>query len=165
MFDQRFRDSYSVATTTPDSPTPAWMASASTLVELAEKVGIDPDGLVAQVETFNADAAQGRDSQFGRGETVYDRYRGDATVQPHRNLRPLGEGPYYAVQLHFGCLGTKGGPATDEHGQVRSVNGGLIRGLYACGNVAASPFGPGYPGAGATLAAGMVFGYRAGLAL
>ena len=162
VFDQRFRDSYSVATTTPDNPTPAWMASASTLVELAEKVGIDRDGLVAQVETFNAYAAQGRDSQFGRGETVYDRYRGDATVKPHRNLRPLGEGPYYAVQLHFGALGTKGGPATDEHGQVRSVNGGLIRGLYACGNVAASPFGPGYPGAGATLAAGMVFGYRAG---
>lgn len=165
VFDQRFRESYSVATTTPDSPTPAWMVTAPTLTELAGKVGIDPDGLVAQVETFNADAAQGRDSQFGRGETVYDRYRGDARVQPHRNLRPLGEGPFYAVQLHLGCLGTKGGPATDEHGQVRSANGDLIRGLYACGNVAASPFGAGYPGAGATLSVGMTFGYRAARAL
>src|SRR5690606_23164861 len=113
----------------------------------------------------NAAAAQGRDPRFGRGETVYDRYRGDASVTPNRNLRPLGDGPYYAVQLYLGCLGTKGGPATDEHGQVRSAAGGLIGGLYACGNVAASPFGPGYPGAGATLGAAMTFGYLIGNAV
>jgi succinate dehydrogenase/fumarate reductase flavoprotein subunit len=165
VFDQRFRESYSIATTTPDGPTPAWMATAPTLAELAQRVGIDAAGLQAQVESFNADAALGRDPQFGRGDTVYDRYRGDAKVQPHRNLRPLGDGPYCAVQLYLGCLGTKGGPATDEHAQVRSATGGLIRGLYACGNVAASPFGPGYPGAGATLGSGMTFGYLAGNAL
>lgn len=165
VFDAQFRGSYSVATVTPDAPTPGWMAQADTLPELAALVGIDPDGLADQVGSFNRDAAAGRDPQFHRGESVYDRYRGDPAVTPHRNLRPLGDGPYYAVQLRLGCLGTKGGPVTNEDGQVLDVAGDPIAGLYACGNVAASPFGPGYPGAGATLAAGMTFGYLAGTAL
>lgn len=159
VFDQRFRDSYSVATVTPDGPTPKWMSTAPTLGELAALVGINADGLERQVAEFNADAAQGRDPRFHRGETVYDTYRGDATVTPHRNLRPLEDGPYYAVPLILGCLGTKGGPRTDEAGRVLDTHDRPIPGLVACGNVAASPFGPGYPGAGATLAAGMTFGY------
>ncbi|MFY1638040.1 FAD-dependent oxidoreductase [Solwaraspora sp. WMMB335] len=165
VFDDRFRSSYSVATVTPDSPTPGWMATAPTLRELADTVGIDPDGLREQVAEFNRHAEHGQDPRFGRGTTVYDRYRGDPSVTPHRNLRPLGAGPYYAVRLHLGCLGTKGGPLCDEHGQVQGVDGAPITGLYACGNVAASPFGPGYPGAGATLAAGMTYGFLSGRAL
>ncbi|MFV2020155.1 FAD-dependent oxidoreductase [Micromonospora sp. LOL_023] len=165
VFDDRFRSSYSVATATPDAPTPGWMATAPSLAELAAEVGIDPAGLADQVAEFNRHAEQGQDPQFGRGATAYDRYRGDPTVTPHRNLRPLGAGPYYAVRLHLGCLGTKGGPVCDEHGQVRDVAGDLIAGLYACGNVAASPFGPGYPGAGATLAAGMTYGFLSGRSL
>jgi predicted oxidoreductase len=73
--------------------------------------------------------------------------------------------PYYAVELRLGCLGTKGGPLTDEAGQVLDLDGEPLPGLYACGNAAASVFGPGYPGAGATLAAGMTFGYLIGHAL
>jgi 3-oxosteroid 1-dehydrogenase len=162
VFDQRFRDAYSVATVTPDAPTPAWMARAGSLDGLATAAGIDPDGLVQQVAEYNADAARGVDPVFHRGETVYDQYRGDPRVTPHRNLRPLEDGPYYAVPLYLGCLGTKGGPVTDADGAVLDVHGARIPGLFACGNVAASAFGPGYPGAGATLAAGMTFGYLIG---
>jgi 3-oxosteroid 1-dehydrogenase len=165
VFDQRFRDSYSVATCTPDAPTPRWMTTSPTLRELAAAVGIDADGLERQVAEFNVDAADGRDPRFHRGETVYDTYRGDPTVTPHRNLRPLEGGPYYAVPLILGCLGTKGGPVTDEHGRVLDTHDRPIPGLVACGNVAASPFGPGYPGAGATLGAGMTFGYLGAHAL
>jgi hypothetical protein len=165
VFDQRFRDSYSVATCTPDAPTPRWMATAPTLRELADAVGIEADGLEHQVTEFNADAAQGLDPHFHRGETVYDTYRGDPTVTPHRNLRPLEDGPYYAVPLILGCLGTKGGPVTDARGRVLDTHDRPIPGLVACGNVAASPFGPGYPGAGATLGAGMAFGYLGAHAL
>lgn len=165
VFDERFRQSYSITTVTPDSPTPKWIAHAETLKDLAEIVGIDADGLERQVTEFNAHAAQGHDPEFNRGASAYDRYRGDPRVSPHRNLRPLESGPYYAVQLHFGCLGTKGGPVTDHNGQVVDANGARIEGLYACGNVAASVFGPGYPGAGATLAAAMTFGYLIGNAL
>ncbi|GIH72421.1 FAD-dependent oxidoreductase [Sphaerimonospora thailandensis] len=165
VFDERFRKSYSVATCTPDSPTPNWMATASTLAELARTVGIDPDGLEHQVREFNSHAVRGEDPEFHRGESVYDTYRGDARVIPNRTLRPLEEGPYYAVPLLLGCLGTKGGPLTDASGQVIDIWGTPIPGLFACGNVAASAFGTGYPGAGATLAAGMTFGYLAGQAL
>lgn len=165
IFDERFRQSYSITTVTPDSPTPRWISHAPTLTELARTVGIDADGLEEQVSAFNVHAAQGKDPEFHRGTSAYDLYRGDRRVSPHRNLRPLESGPYYAVQLHFGCLGTKGGPVTDDRGQVLDVNGGRIAGLYACGNVAASVFGPGYPGAGATLAAAMTFGFLIGNAL
>jgi succinate dehydrogenase/fumarate reductase flavoprotein subunit len=164
IFDQRFRDSYSVATVTPDAPTPSWMLTAATITDLAAVAGIDGAGLAAQVAEYNFAAGKGTDPAFHRGETVYDRYRGDARVTPHRNLRPLEDGPYYAVPLHLGCLGTKGGPVTNVDGAVLDVNGEPIGGLYACGNVAASVFGPGYPGAGATLGAGMTFGYLSGLA-
>jgi len=165
VFDDRFRKSYSVATVTPDTPTPAWMFTAPTLEELAAKVGIDVEGLVDQIARYNKHAAQGVDPEFHRGESVYDTYRGDARVQPHRNLRPLEDGPYYAVEVQLGALGTKGGPRTDATGNVQRAGGGAIKGLYACGNVAASPFGPGYPGAGATLAAGMTYGYLSAKAL
>jgi succinate dehydrogenase/fumarate reductase flavoprotein subunit len=164
VFDQRFRDAYSVATVTPDAPTPAWIVQADTLADLAKAAGIDPDGLVTQVAEYNEHAVRGEDPVFHRGETVYDRYRGDPRVTPHRNLRPLEDGPYYAVPLYLGCLGTKGGPVTDADGAVLDVRGTPIPGLFACGNVAASVFGPGYPGAGATLAAGMTFGYLIGKA-
>ncbi len=149
---------------TPDAPTPHWMTKADSLVELADVVGIDAAGLESQVRVFNEHAAQGRDPEFHRGESVYDTYRGDPT-QPHRNLRPLEDGPYYAVPLILGCLGTKGGPVTDAQGRVLDTHDRPIPGLVACGNVAASPFGPGYPGAGATLASGMTFGYLGATAL
>ena len=55
-----------------------------------------------------------------------------------------------------GTIGTKGGPRTDVHGRVLHVSGQPIAGLYAAGNVAASIFGPGYPGAGGTMARGVV---------
>jgi succinate dehydrogenase/fumarate reductase flavoprotein subunit len=165
VFDAKYRASYSVGTLTPDAPKPAWVHEAATLAELAEVVGIDRDGLLDQVETFNANAADGVDPEFHRGESVYDRYRGDKNNQPHRNLGPLGDGPYYAVELHFGCIGTKGGPEVDLDGRVQSSAGGPIPGLFACGNVASSTFGPGYPGAGATLGAGMTLGYLIGQAV
>lgn len=165
VFDERFRRSYSVATCTPDAPTPTWMATAPTITELAKAVGIDPGGLEDQVRDYNVHAAHGQDPDFHRGESIYDTYRGDAKVTPHRNLRPLEDGPYYAVPLLLGCLGTKGGPLTGPSGEVLDVWGEPIPGLYACGNVAASAFGTGYPGAGATLAAGMTFGYLAGRSL
>lgn len=166
IFDQRFRDSYSVATVTPDAFTPAWITQADTFEELADKVGIDKDGFVDQIARYNEYAATGKDPEFHRGESAYDTYRGDARVTPHRNLRPLEDGPYYAVEIRLGALGTKGGPVTDVNGNVVRADGkGTIRGLYAAGNVAASWFGAGYPGAGATLGAGMVSGYLSAKAL
>jgi succinate dehydrogenase/fumarate reductase flavoprotein subunit len=70
--------------------------------------------------------------------------------------------PFYAVEIHPGALGTNGGPRVTADGQVRSLRGGIIEGLYAAGNTAASWFGWAYPSGGATIGQGMVVGYRAG---
>jgi 3-oxosteroid 1-dehydrogenase len=69
------------------------------------------------------------------------------------------------VQLYLGCIGTKGGPIVDTNGQVLDADERPMPGLYACGNVSASVFGPAYPGAGATLGAGMTIGYAIGQAV
>ncbi len=163
IFDAQFRASYAIATVTPDAPTPSWIAQAPTLSELADRIGIDAEGLEAQVARFNENAIGGTDPDFGRGNTEYDRYRGDNRIGlPNPNLRPLDQPPFYATELRLGVLGTKGGPAIDERGRVIHVDGHLIPGLYACGNVAGSMFGPGYPGAGTPLASGMTIGMLAG---
>jgi 3-oxosteroid 1-dehydrogenase len=133
--------------------------SADTLDELAVKIGIAPERLKATVTRFNGFAKSGVDEDFGRGRTVYDNYYGDPTVKPNPNLGTLEKGPFTAVQLVPGDLGTKGGLLTDEHGAVTGVSG-----LYAAGNTTASVMGRTYPGPGSTIAPAVVFGYRAGRA-
>jgi len=143
---------------------PQWMASGETLEELAKKVGIDPAGFVATVERFNANAEAGSDPDFRRGESANDLWWGEPAYrgQKRATLGPVGKGPYYAVEVKSGCLGTKGGPQTDVDARVLDVDGAVIPGLYAAGNVMASPMGMTYGGAGGTLGPGMVFGFRAG---
>jgi 3-oxosteroid 1-dehydrogenase len=58
-------------------------------------------------------------------------------------------------------LGTCGGLKADERARVLREDGGVIAGLYAIGNSAANAFGATYPGAGATIAQGLVYGYIA----
>ena len=77
-------------------------------------------------------------------------------------LGPLDTPPFYAVRVHSGALGTKGGPRTDGDGRVLDVDGHPIAGLYAAGNVMGSVMGMTYGGAGGTLGPAMVFGYLAG---
>jgi len=82
--------------------------------------------------------------------------------EPSATLGPIDTGPFYAVEVNAGALGTKGGPRTNGTGQVLDVDGMPIGGLYAAGNVMASSMGMTYGGGGGTLAPGMVFGYLAG---
>lgn len=145
---------------------PQWIPRGDTLEDLAVRAGIDPAGLVATVARFN-DHAGGEtphDPDFRRGESANDLWWGDPAFRGDRRatLGPLGPGPYYAVEVKSGALGTKGGPQTDRDACVLDVDGAPIAGLYAAGNVMASPMGMTYGGAGGTLGPGMVFGYRAG---
>ncbi|GGO67018.1 FAD-dependent oxidoreductase [Nonomuraea cavernae] len=131
------------------------------LKALAAKIGIDPERLAATVERFNGFARTGVDEDFGRGRTVYDNYYGDPRVKPNPNLGALERGPFRAVRIHPGDLGTKGGLLTDEHARVLREDGSVIPGLYAAGNTTASVMGRTYPGPGSTIAPAVVFGYRA----
>jgi 3-oxosteroid 1-dehydrogenase len=157
IFDAAYRSSYRIGPLGRRDPDPTWLAKADTPAALADSIGVPPAALEQTVERFNAHAARGEDPDFGRGSFPYDRFIG--------KLGPLGDGPYYALELLPGALATKGGPRTDADGRVISIRDGEpIPGLYAAGNVAASLFGFAYPGAGGTLGPILTFGLRAGAA-
>ncbi|MNH10593.1 3-oxosteroid 1-dehydrogenase [compost metagenome] len=134
---------------------------ADSLAALAAQIGVDRAGLEQTVQKMNAYARSGVDADFGRGGNVFDRYYGDSNVKPNPCLAPLSKGPYYAMRLDAGDIGTKGGLLTNEHAQVVSQDGEVIPGLYAIGNCSASVMGTSYPGAGGTLGPAMTFGYIA----
>lgn len=137
--------------------------TAPTLEALAGKLAMDPQVLAATVARFNGFCATGVDEDFGRGRTAYDNYYGDPGVKPNPNLGPLEKGPFHAVKIVPGDLGTKGGLLTDEHARVIDTDGNVIEGLYAAGNTTASVMGRTYPGAGSTIGPATVFGYLGGI--
>lgn len=165
IFDQEYRNSYVFAASVyPRMPIPqAWIDAglahvAESAAELATKVGLPVDDFIATGNRFNELAEAGKDTDFGRGDSAYDRYYGDPTVTPP-NLRPLTKGgKLYAVKMVMGDLGTCGGLRADENARVLREDGSAINGLYAIGNTAANVFGDRYPGAGATIGQGLVFG-------
>lgn len=137
------------------------LVSGRTIAELAGRLGLDPPTLEATVARFNAQADAGVDADFHRGETAYDRLFGDPRVSPNPTLMAIRRAPYFAVRIYPGDIGTNGGLRTDAHGAVLDGSGIAIAGLYATGNVAASPMARSYPGGGATLGPAMTFGYLA----
>jgi len=165
IIDQRYKDKYHTFGVAPGGPTPSFMMQADTLEELADKAGIDPQGLAATVDRFNAMVRNGHDDDFNRGDNTYDNFYmwGDAAFDPpYRTLGLIDQGPYYAVKMESGALGTAGGPKTNADAQVLDWNDEPIPGLYAAGNAMAAVLGEAYGGAGGTLGPGMTFGYIAG---
>jgi 3-oxosteroid 1-dehydrogenase len=171
VFDQRYRDRYVFAGLPPGRALPRrWYAAGSVvraddLAGLAQAAGVAADGLAKTVTRFNEFAAAGRDEEFGRGESAYDRYYGDPRCRPNPNLAPLARPPFYAVKIVPGDLGTKGGLRTDSRARVLREDGTPIPGLYAAGNASASVMGHSYAGAGATIGPAMTFGYIAARAM
>ena len=151
----------------PGGITPSkWLSSgyvkkADTIEELASKCGIEQAGLVATVEHFNANAVNGVDPDFHKGERAYDRYYGDPRVKPNPCVAPVAKPPFYAIALYPGDVGTCGGLLTDEHARVVDEDRRVIDGLYAAGNCTASVMGRTYPGAGASIGASFAFGWIA----
>ena len=162
ILDSQYRSKYPVLTVMPSDPDPDWLPKADTLEGLAAALGIDASGLVATVERFNTMAAGGRDEEFHRGETTYERWLGDPAAT-HPNLGTIERGPFYALPIHVASSGTKGGPRTNARGEVLDVRGRVIEGLYAAGNAMAGISGPGYFGGGGTIGLGMTWGYICGI--
>lgn len=142
-----------------------YLLRGNTVAELAGRIGVKPAVLEATVKEFNANAQRGDDPEFGKGSKAYNRYQGDALVTPNPCLAPLETGPYYAIKLVVGDIGTFAGLQTDAKTRVLNGAGQPIKGLYAVGNDAASIMGGNYPGAGITLGPALTFGYVAGLQL
>jgi|TARA_B110000305_G_scaffold228516_1_gene278388 3-oxosteroid 1-dehydrogenase len=140
--------------------TPSFLSKGDTLEDLAEVVGIDAQGLLATQLKVNEYAITGKDIDLKRGDTVYDRYYGDPSVEPNPCLAPLDKGPYYCMVLYPGEMGTAGGLVIDTKARVLKPDGSPIPGLYACGNTSTALL-PTYPGPGSTLGPAMTFGYLA----
>ncbi|MFT4212416.1 MAG: FAD-binding protein [Microbacterium sp.] len=132
--------------------------TAPTLDELAAKIGVDRAVFAAEIARFNGFAVTGRDQDFHRGDSAYDRYYGDPTIHPNNNLAPIERGPFTAYEVVIGDLGTKGGVVTDEHARALRADGSVIDGLYSAGNNSAAVMGHTYPGPGSTIGPASVFG-------
>jgi 3-oxosteroid 1-dehydrogenase len=166
IMDQRARQRYTFAAVAPYQPLPkSWfsigtMFVSQTIEGLAAKIGVEPAALASTIERFNEAARSGRDEEFKRGDSAYDRYYGDPTL-PNPCLNELVKPPFYAARLVPGDLGTKGGLLTDEQSRVIREDGSIIEGLYAVGNTSASVMGNEYAGAGATIGPSITFGWVA----
>ena len=167
VMDQRYRNRYLFAGLSPRQPFPGrWykfgtVRKASSLAELAAEIDVPADALEETVRRFNGFAESGIDEDFHRGESAYDRYYADPRVKPNPSLHSIDRGPFYAVKIVPGDLGTKGGIVTDERARALRPDGSVIEGLYAAGNCSSAVMGRTYAGPGATIGPAMTFGYLA----
>ncbi|WP_185804553.1 FAD-dependent oxidoreductase [Pontivivens nitratireducens] len=139
-----------------------YLKSARTIQELARTIGVDTAALEQTVRDYNGPAARGEDPEYGRGSTAFNRYLGDPERKPNPNVGPIEAGPYYALEIVMGDLGTFDGLATSVEGQVLDRDGIPIPNLFAVGNDRRSVMGGAYPGAGITLGPAITFGYLTG---
>lgn len=102
---------------------------ADSLEELAEQTGIDPDGLKATVEEYNAYCEKGFDPIFNK---------------PNKYLRPIKSPKYYAGRNVPGAYGSLGGIKINHKTEVISKKWKPISGLYAAGTDACSIYGDTY---------------------
>lgn len=166
VMDSRQRKFYPWGTAMPGQIPQQWLDSgymikADSLDELASKCSIDRKGLAATVARFNGFCQSGVDEDFGRGSRAFDRCHGDPTIKPNPNIGSIEEGPFYAVRMYPGDVGTAGGLVTDEYARVLKEDGSTLEGLYATGNSTAGVTGRCYPGAGTSIAASFTFAYIA----
>ncbi|HKT57473.1 MAG TPA: FAD-dependent tricarballylate dehydrogenase TcuA [Microbacterium sp.] len=135
------------------------VVAADTIEGLAQAAGIDPAGLRRTVDGFNAaiDVSRAFDP------TVKDGRRADVVPPKSNWSAAIAQAPYYAYAVTCGITFTFGGLGADVDGAVLDETGEPIPGLFTCGEMLGGLFSGNYPG-GSGLAAGMVFGRRAGLA-
>lgn len=121
---------------------------ADSLEELAEKSGIDAEGLIATVENYNEMIANSEDTEYGKALTGHS---------------PIETPKYYALKIVPATLGTMSGIKIDLDTQVIDTDGNVIPGLYAAGEVAnGSFFNKVYPASGTSIQMGLTFGRVAG---
>lgn len=142
-----------------------YLKRGSSIEDLAKVIGVPAQALQEEISTFNKDAVTGVDTKFGKGSTAYNRYQGDSMVKPNPCMAPIQQGPFYAIKIVVGEIGTFAGLATDASCQVLTKEKQAVKGLYAVGNDAASIMGGNYPGAGITLGPALTFGYVVGKTL
>ncbi|HWI71795.1 MAG TPA: FAD-dependent oxidoreductase, partial [Baekduia sp.] len=160
IFDHVHLERYGSMMRPYSGETPPWLTEAPTIAALAERLGIPAAELERTVARWNDHVADGVDPEFHRGESAHDRWWGDPYKKGaiEGTLGPVTDPPFYAMELSIGTIGTKGGPKIDVDARIIDMDGRVIDGLYAAGNVS-SPMGGTYGGPGGTLGPGMTFGW------
>lgn len=138
-----------------------YLRAGRSIRELAESIGVDPDGLERTVAASNRDARAGVDEEFGKGRSPFGHQYGDPEHSPNVNLGTIEQAPFYALAVVPTPLATALGVHADTEARVLDADGRPIPGLYTCGNDAHSIMASEYPGAGCQVGAGLVFGYLA----
>jgi len=191
IYDQRTHETVGDGGNPPIKRNESYVIAADSLAELADLIAarlaslgqatqgyqLDADfkqNLVETVNRFNGYARAGKDPEFGRGESAYDRdwhrvwgaFTYNETYaendMPNSTMYPLSDtGPYYAIILAPGVLDTNGGPLTNENAQMVDADFQPIKGLYGAGNCICAPTRNAYAGAGGTIGPAMTYGYIA----
>lgn len=125
------------------------IVSADSIEELAEKIGVSEETLVATIERYNELCEKGRDEDFGK---------------PAYRMAPVNEPPYYAARFAQQGSHTMDGLVIDEDMHVLDADLTVIPGLYAAGDNSGAYLGVTYLGNAAGNAAGrsITFGRHAG---
>ncbi|KAI3534608.1 hypothetical protein CABS03_15113 [Colletotrichum abscissum] len=165
ILDWSYRSRYTLGSLGPrvepvDALARGHIFRADDLASLAAQIGVEANGLLRTVETWNQACNDGVDGLFGKGRSKKHLFVGDRNAK-RPNMGNLDEPPYYAVKVTPGDAGTKGGLLTDGHGRVVDTRGNVIGGLYAAGNSSASVMGATSLGAGVTLGPAMTLAHLA----
>lgn len=152
----------------PPSPAPfrayverGYLIRGDSVRALAEQLDIAPASLEATVTTFDAAARSGSDPEFRKGESQFEVAAGDPMQLPNACVAPLGAGPFYAVRMFPGDIGTTTGLLVDERARVLDADRRSIPGLYAIGTASSSLMRDTYPAAGIMLGPALTTAYVA----
>ena len=106
------------------------IVQADTIEELAEKAGIDVEGLVRQIEEYNEMCENGYDEIFEKDRAY---------------MQPIEKAPFYLCRENVGAYGSLGGVKINHKTQVLTQDAKVIPGLYCAGTDACNIFGDSYP--------------------
>jgi 3-oxosteroid 1-dehydrogenase len=138
-----------------------YLKTGRTPDDLTKAINLPPRAVRDSIARFNGFAKAGKDSDFGRGESAYDRGNGDSSHSPNPTLGALEQAPFYAIRIVPGDIGCFLGLRVDSNARVLDRNGSVVPGLWAAGSAAAPVTGGTYPAAGLTIGQAMTFGYVA----
>lgn len=97
-----------------------WIIKADTLEELAEKIGVEPENVIAAAQDINEAFDSGRSAQYER---------------PHETLTPIRKAPFYAIKMGPTMYNTDGGPVRSARAEVMDTDGNPIPHLFSCGDL------------------------------
>jgi succinate dehydrogenase/fumarate reductase flavoprotein subunit len=118
---------------------------------LARQIGLDGEALARTVDSYNQNAAAGKDPLFRRGE-----------IPGTSGVAKISGPPFYGIQVYPGLYDTAGGLKINEKSEVISASGDVIEGLFSAGTNAHMAIGFYYPNGGTALGQPLVFGRIAG---